>query len=153
MIGARMQVGAALGVAAVALVAGLVMARGPGRGDALERFARVEADRHRARQAAMMLDGDLAKVTVDDPEPPPPELEPVDDRLVIEIPLDGDVVVSGQAISDDLVEAVLQAAFDRDPDTQIVLQPEAGVPHRRLIEIMERAKAVGLTRLVMGAPT
>jgi len=70
--------------------------------------------------------------------------------LVLVIPLSGDVVIGGKAMSDDKLDAVFQAAFQRDKTTQVVLKADRGVAHGRVVNIMERAKQAGLTRLAIG---
>ena len=136
MIGARVQVGAALGVAAVALVAGLVMGRAPDPGDAVERVARAQQN----QRSRVQEESRVAALVVDDPDA-------IDHRLEIAIPVEGDVVVSGQAIGDADLDSLLRAAFVRDPDTQVVLAADTDAPHRRIVAIMERARAAGLTRV------
>ena len=70
--------------------------------------------------------------------------------LVLVIPLTGDVAVGGKQMSDDKLDAVFQAAFQRDKLMQVVLKADKGVAHGRVVNLMERAKQAGLTRLAIG---
>jgi biopolymer transport protein ExbD len=70
--------------------------------------------------------------------------------LVLVIPLSGDVSVAGKAMHDDQLDALFHAAFQRDKTTQVVLKADKGVAHGRVVNIMERAKQAGLTRLAIG---
>ncbi|HEY4183260.1 MAG TPA: biopolymer transporter ExbD [Kofleriaceae bacterium] len=70
--------------------------------------------------------------------------------LVLMIPIDGPVVVGGKAMTDAELDNLFRAAFTRDKGTQVVLKADKGVQHGRVVNIMERAKAVGLTRLAIG---
>jgi len=70
--------------------------------------------------------------------------------LVLVIPLSGDVAVGGKLMSDDKLDTLFQAAFQRDKTTQVVLKADKGVAHGRVVNIMERAKQAGLTRLAIG---
>ena len=70
--------------------------------------------------------------------------------LVIVIPLSGDVAVGGKLMSDDKLDTLFQAAFQRDKTTQVVLKADRGVAHGRVVNLMERAKQAGLTRLAIG---
>jgi len=70
--------------------------------------------------------------------------------LVIIIPLSGDVSVGGKLMPDERLDAVFQAAFQKDKTTQVVLKADRGVAHGRVVNIMERAKQAGLTRLAIG---
>ena len=51
---------------------------------------------------------------------------------------------------DEKLDAVFQAAFQKDKTTQVVLKADKGVAHGRVVNIMERAKQAGLTRLAIG---
>jgi biopolymer transport protein ExbD len=78
------------------------------------------------------------------------ELDPSKASLVLEIPLSGDVVVGGKPMTDASLENLFRAAFTRDKNTQVVLKADKGVAHGRVVNLMERAKGVGLTRLAIG---
>ena len=70
--------------------------------------------------------------------------------LVLVIPLSGDVAVGGHVMPDAKLDSVFQAAFQRDKTTQVVLKADKGVAHGRVVNLMERAKQAGLTRLAIG---
>jgi biopolymer transport protein ExbD len=78
------------------------------------------------------------------------ELDATKASLVLEIPLSGDVIVGGKPMSDANLENLFRAAFSRDKHTQVVLKADKGVAHGRVVNLMERAKVVGLTRLAIG---
>jgi len=78
------------------------------------------------------------------------EIDPTKASLVLEIPLSGDVVVGGKPMPDGSLENLFRAAFTRDKNTQVVLKADKGVPHGRVVNLMERAKVVGLSRLAIG---
>jgi len=78
------------------------------------------------------------------------EIDPTKASLVLEIPLSGDVQVGGKAIPDASLDNLFRAAFTRDKTTQVVLKADKGVPHGRVVNLMERAKVVGLSRLAIG---
>ena len=70
--------------------------------------------------------------------------------LVLVIPLSGDVSVGGKVWSDSELDNLFRAAFQKDKTTQVVLKADKGVAHGRVVNIMERAKQAGLTRLAIG---
>lgn len=78
------------------------------------------------------------------------EIDPAKASLVIEVPITGDVVIGGKAMADGTVDNVFRAAFQRDKTTQVVLKADKGVAHGRVVNLMERAKQAGLTRLAIG---
>ena len=70
--------------------------------------------------------------------------------LVLTVPLEGDVDVGGKRIPDAELDNLFRAAFARDKNTQVVLKADKGVQHGRVVNLMERAKQAGLTRLAIG---
>ena len=47
------------------------------------------------------------------------------------------------------LDNLFRAAFTRDKNTQVVLKADKGVAHGRVVNLMERAKHAGLTRLAI----
>jgi len=78
------------------------------------------------------------------------EIDPTKASLVLVVPTSGDIQVNGKPISDTDMDNLFRAAFARDKNTQVVLQADRGVPHGRVVDLMERAKAAGLTKLAIG---
>ena len=81
------------------------------------------------------------------------EIDPTKTSLVLVVPLDGDVVVEGsggKTVRDSDIDGLLRAAYARDKNTQVVLKADKGVQHGRVVNLMERAKQAGLTRLAIG---
>lgn len=78
------------------------------------------------------------------------EIDTTKQSLVLVIPLSGDISVGGKIMRDDQIDAVFQAAFQKDKATQVVLKADRGVAHGRVVNIMERAKQAGLTHLAIG---
>lgn len=78
------------------------------------------------------------------------EIDPSKASLVLLIPIEGDLAVDGKIVRDADVDNLFRAAFARDKSTQVVLQADKGVPHGRVVNVMERAKAAGLTKLAIG---
>lgn len=78
------------------------------------------------------------------------ELDTSKQSLVLMIPVQGDVVIAGKAVRDADLDSVFRGAFRRDKTTQVVLKADKGVAHGRVVNVMERAKQVGLTRLAIG---
>lgn len=89
-------------------------------------------------------------LTVNLPSGAAQEIDTTKQSLVLVIPLSGDVAVGGKLMKDDQLDALFQAAFQRDKATQVVLKADRGVAHGRVVNLMERAKQAGLTRLAIG---
>jgi biopolymer transport protein ExbD len=78
------------------------------------------------------------------------DIDPSKASLVLVVPIDGEVVVGGKAMTDAEIDNLFRAAFTRDKLTQVVLKADKGVQHGKVVNLMERAKQVGLTRLAIG---
>lgn len=78
------------------------------------------------------------------------EIDPTKASLVLVVPVSGDVQVNGKLVAEKDLDNLFRAAFARDKTTQVVLQADRGVSHGRVVDLMERAKNAGLTRLAIG---
>jgi biopolymer transport protein ExbD len=78
------------------------------------------------------------------------EIDPSKASLVLVIPLQGEIDVGGKRIADADLDNLFRAAFSRDKNTQVVLKADKGVQHGRVVNVMERAKQAGLSRLAIG---
>ncbi|MEO8845022.1 MAG: biopolymer transporter ExbD [Kofleriaceae bacterium] len=70
--------------------------------------------------------------------------------LILTIPMQGDIDIGGKIIPDPQIDQVFAAAFARDKNTQVILKADKQVAHGKVVNIMERAKNAGLTRLAIG---
>lgn len=77
------------------------------------------------------------------------ELSPTDVSLTATILLSGDVMIDNVLVPDGQLGTALQAAYLKDNNVQLVILADKGVPHGRVVALMEQAKAVGLTRLAI----
>ncbi len=107
---------------------------------------------HEKKQEQKLKKDQKAKVTSVKINLPPgvsAELEPTKSQLVIEVPLEGPVYIGGKAFRDDELDKMFLATANADKTTQVVLKADTGVAHGRVVNLMERAKQVGLTRLAI----
>jgi biopolymer transport protein ExbD len=77
------------------------------------------------------------------------EIDPTKASVVLLIPVNGDIVIDGRPVVDAELDKLFVAAFTRDKNTQVVIQADKGVQHGRVVNAMERARAAGLTRLMI----
>ena len=113
----------------------------------------VEARQEKKKVADAQEQSEIEKrsgLKVNLPQGQAQEIDPSKASLVLVIPLTGDVDVGGKRIPDADVDNLFRAAFTRDKNTQVVLKADKGVQHGRVVNLMERAKAAGLTRLAIG---
>ncbi|NVB81590.1 MAG: biopolymer transporter ExbD [Kofleriaceae bacterium] len=113
----------------------------------------VEARQEKKKVADAQAETEAEKrsgLKVNLPQGAAQEIDTSKASLVIVIPLQGDVDVGGKRIGDGDIDNLFRAAFSRDKNTQVVLKADKGVAHGRVVNIMERAKQAGLTRLAIG---
>lgn len=113
----------------------------------------VEARQEKQRVAEAQEQSEVEKksgLKVNLPQGQAQEIDPTKASLVLVIPLQGDIDVGGKRIPDGDIDNLFRAAFTRDKTTQVVLKADKGVPHGRVVNLMERAKQAGLSRLAIG---
>jgi biopolymer transport protein ExbD len=84
--------------------------------------------------------------------PPPGKQRDVDPRrttLVLELPTSGGVYIGGKPFTDDELDKVFRAAA-RDPQTQVLVRADRGIQYGRVVQVMERARELGLGHIVIG---
>jgi biopolymer transport protein ExbD len=69
--------------------------------------------------------------------------------LSVAILADGRTVVGGKVVDDDRLASLFQEARGRDAETVVLVQADEGVPHGRVVSVMELARREGLTRLAI----
>lgn len=113
----------------------------------------VEARQEKKKVADAQEQSEIEKrsgLKVNLPQGQAQEIDPSKASLVLVIPLTGDIDVGGKRIPDADIDNLFRAAFARDKNTQVVLKADKGVQHGRVVNLMERAKQAGLTRLAIG---
>jgi biopolymer transport protein ExbD len=62
---------------------------------------------------------------------------------------DGRAVIGGKVLDDAALEATFTASAKVSPDTVVMVQADEGVPHGRVVAVMELARKAGLSRLAI----
>ena len=70
--------------------------------------------------------------------------------LPIAILEDGRLVLGGDVESAEELKKAMDDAHTKSPDTMVIVQADQGVPHGKVVEVMEMAKAAGLAQLAIG---
>ena len=70
--------------------------------------------------------------------------------MSVAILTDGRILLGGDVISQEELEKAFAAAKAKNPDTLVVVQADEGVPHGKVVGVMEMAKAAGLAQLAIG---
>ncbi len=78
------------------------------------------------------------------------DVRPTESDLSVAILSDGRLVLAGDVVTKDELKRSLEEARQKTPDTLVIVQADEGVPHGRVVEVMEMAKAAGLAHLAIG---
>jgi len=71
-------------------------------------------------------------------------------ELSVAILADGRLVLAGNVVTAEELGAALQKARDENAGTLVIVQADEGVPHGKVVEVMEKAKAAGLAQIAIG---
>lgn len=69
--------------------------------------------------------------------------------LAVAILADGRTVVGGKVLSEDELKERFAEAKKRSDDTTVIVQADLGVPHGKVVDVMELAKGAGLSHLAI----
>ena len=69
--------------------------------------------------------------------------------VTVAILQDGRAVVAGKVLDEPALRQAFVDAHARNADTVVLFQADEGVPHGRVVQIMELARQVGLSRLAI----
>jgi biopolymer transport protein TolR len=70
--------------------------------------------------------------------------------MSVAILADGRLVLGGDVVTADELKKAFDDAKARSPDTMVIVQADEGVPHGKVVEVMELAKSSGLGQLAIG---
>jgi biopolymer transport protein ExbD len=71
-------------------------------------------------------------------------------ELSVAILADGRLVLAGNVVTDAELGAALAKAHEANAETLVIVQADEGVPHGKVVQVMEQAKAAGLAQLAIG---
>ena len=70
--------------------------------------------------------------------------------LSVAVLADGRLVLGGNVVSEEELKKALDDAKTKNPGTLVVVQADEGVPHGKVVNVMELAKGAGLGQLAIG---
>ncbi|MEW6430111.1 MAG: biopolymer transporter ExbD [Myxococcota bacterium] len=70
--------------------------------------------------------------------------------LSVAILSDGRIVLGGDVVNTDELKAAFEKAKNANAETLVIVQADEGVPHGKVVEVMELAKGAGLGQLAIG---
>jgi biopolymer transport protein ExbD len=99
--------------------------------------------------AIQQAQGGGTGVRVDLPKGAAKELQAAPRDFPVAVLKDGTLVVEGKAIDITALKARFETMAKSNPDAQVIIQADTGTQHGRVVEVMEAAKAVGISRLAI----
>ena len=111
-----------------------------------EHNKKLQEDKQKQAEKA---EQDKTGLRVNLPQGKAQEIDTTKPSLVIVVPVKGDVQIAGKDVTDVEIDRLFRNAFARDKDTQVVLKADKAVAHGRVVNLMERAKAAGLSHIAI----
>ncbi|MFN7134683.1 MAG: ExbD/TolR family protein [Myxococcales bacterium] len=99
--------------------------------------------------SALVDSGGQAGVKVNLPKGGAKEITATQSDLVVAVLIDGRTVIGGKVMTEDELKGTFAEAKERAPDTAVIVQADEGVPHGRVVAVMELAKSAGLAHLAI----
>lgn len=93
--------------------------------------------------------GEKSGVEVELPRGGAQDVTPSNRDVSVAILADGRVVIAGEEVRDDDLAAKLGAAHEAGNVSTLIVQADEGVPHGRVVLVMERAREAGFTKLAV----
>ena len=88
-------------------------------------------------------------VKVNLPKGGPTDVHQTQNDLAVAILQDGQTIIDGKRVNADDLKGAFAAAHAKNPDTVVIVQADAGVPHGKVVDVMELAKGAGLSHLAI----
>ena len=76
--------------------------------------------------------------------------EEVQTIFSVAIEKSGELSIDGKRAADEQLDALTREALSKDKELRAVIQADGDVSHRRVIDVLDRLKAAGLTRVAFG---
>lgn len=94
--------------------------------------------------------GAQSGLKVDLPQGSAADVKSTEKDLAVAILSDGRLVISGEVVSEGELKERLEQARAENPGTLVIVQADEGVPHGKVVQVMEAAKTAGLAQLAIG---
>jgi biopolymer transport protein ExbD len=78
------------------------------------------------------------------------DVVPTSADLSVAILSDGRLVLAGNVVTEEELKRALDEAKVKSADTMVIVQADEGVPHGKVVQVMEMAKGAGLAQLAIG---
>ena len=111
----------------------------------------AEADRQKVKEIQDEVATEKRSgIKINMPKGETQEIDPTKPSLVVSILKSGEVIIDDKKLTPQQLATVFERAFARNNEIQLVLKADTGVPHGRVVEVMEAARKQGITRLAIG---
>jgi biopolymer transport protein ExbD len=111
----------------------------------------AEADREKVEKIEEKAEAEKRSgIKINMPKGETQEIDPTKPSLVVTILKSGEVIIEDKKLTQEKLGKVFERAFGQNNEIQVVLKADTGVPHGRVVEVMEAARKQGITRLAIG---
>ncbi|MBS2031648.1 MAG: biopolymer transporter ExbD [Deltaproteobacteria bacterium] len=90
-----------------------------------------------------------AGVKVNLPKGGATDVQTTQQDLAVAVLVDGRIIIGGKVMTQDELKAAFESAHGKNPDMTVIVQADAGVPHGKVVDVMELAKGAGLAHLAI----
>jgi len=78
------------------------------------------------------------------------DVTPTERDVSVAVLADGRLVLGGNVVTEPELKQALEDVKKKNPETLIIVQADEGVPHGKVVQVMEMAKSAGLAQLAIG---
>jgi biopolymer transport protein ExbD len=78
------------------------------------------------------------------------DIIPTEQDMSVAILADGRLVLGGNVVNAEELKKAFDETRAKSPDTMVIVQADEGVPHGKVVQVMEMAKTAGLAQLAIG---
>ena len=90
-----------------------------------------------------------AGVRVDLPKGAAKEISHAQKDFPVAVLSDGRIVIEGKVVDGEALKVRLLAVLKESPEAQVIIQADTAAQHGKVVEVMEVAKAAGVTKLAI----
>jgi biopolymer transport protein ExbD len=97
----------------------------------------------------LLISNGSAGVKVTLPKGGATDIHQAQSDLAVAVLQDGRTIIGGKVLSLDELKGAFAEAMKKNAETVVIVQADAGVPHGKVVEVMELAKGAGLAHLAI----
>jgi biopolymer transport protein ExbD len=117
-----------------------------------ERIERLESELSELQAKYDKLAAEKAEADEPAPEPAAKSEPAAPEEVELSVAANGDVKRGDEVLDDAGLDELFAGLFKSNPETRLVISADLKTKHGRVVDVMDRAKAAGLTRMAIVTP-